>query len=657
MTAATLAVAANSGASTAAPPAARVRPRLRNQLAACLIALAVTGLVPEAHSAQPPGEAAAELAAGGRLDAALTLVDGWLAEHPDDARLFPAVLQVVTAAPEQRTVDAVLQRYGGFLAADNIGVLRAVPADWAELRGSVEQALDELRRSRVPDGDRRQAVLRLELGQIGGGQPPAEAPIAVHAGLARAGQGVRDAALEESLRTVFAAAGQADGGAEGAVAGYGLVALLSATGRSGEAVEVLAELGRRYPRSPEYALASAELRAGHAAGGAATPVVALPSPAMLLGSAALPCPDPCSIPAVAEVRRAPAGRSRQTPAAADTARAAPPAEPAGERSPDRVVLIPATAPAPDAGPRQHGGTPSPVPDRQASAPPAPAAPAAPAEVRSVGVRAEPAAAAQPAPLDRPAATRPPRARGDAAAPATVTAAAARHAARHASDRLPELPQDPARPAPDAGSRVSGQPALRTGAANGAAVRAVAAPGSPAGGTRGAPAAGGEHLIRVSAQPANRPLLSSDRVYVPPDPRAGAGARSQPARSTAAAAVSVAARTSADSAPAAPAASTSSSAVRVASLPDPAAFVVQVGAYHDPDNALEMELKLRQAGFNAIARSYRDSDGAIVHRVGVDGNVTRGKGEQMLARLQEAGFNAYISRRDVVSYLPPARRRR
>ena len=100
-----------------------------------------------------------------------------------------------------------------------------------------------------------------------------------------------------------------------------------------------------------------------------------------------------------------------------------------------------------------------------------------------------------------------------------------------------------------------------------------------------------------------------------------------------------------------------SGVRVASAPDPAAFAVQVGAYINPDNALEMELKLRQAGFPAIARSYRNADGAIVHRVGVGGNVTRAKGEQVLARLSDTGFDAYISRRDVVSYLPPVPRRR
>ena len=341
---ATAAVAPNSGASIAAAPAVRVRSRVREPLATCLIALAVALVGPVAHSAQPPGDAAAELAASGRLDAALTLLDGWLAEHPGDERLFPVVLQVATAAPDKRTVDAVLGRYGGALAAENVDVLRAVPADWAELRGGVEQALDELRRSRLPDAGRRQAVLLLELGQFGIEIMPREAPIAVHAGLARGGEGIDDTALEDSLRRAFAAAGQADGGADGAVAGYGLVTLLSATGRSAAAASVLAELGRRYPRSPEYALAAAELRGGHLAGGAATPpVVALPSPAMLFGSAVLVCPTPCSIPVAALPQ--PAAPPRQAAAAGEATRSPPAAAPASERPPDRVVLVPATVPA------------------------------------------------------------------------------------------------------------------------------------------------------------------------------------------------------------------------------------------------------------------------------------------------------------------------
>ena len=323
--------------------------------------------MPTARAAQPPGEAAAELAAGGRLDAALALLAGWLAEHPGDARLFRVVLQVVTAAPEQSTVDAVLGRFEHALAGENVGVLRAVPADLAELRGGVEQALDELRRSQLPDAAGRRALLLLELGQIGDGAPPRDAPVAMHAGLARAGEGVDESTLEQSLRTAFAAAGQAGGGGDGAVAGYGLVALLNAAQRPREASTVLAELGRRYPRSPEYALAAAELRGGQAAGGGAVaPVVALPSPAMLLARAMLACPAPCILPTVALPRpsapkeRPPSPAAAAAPRQTEVARVAatppppvvPPGDPPpGESPPDRVVLVPARGAEP-AAPRR-----------------------------------------------------------------------------------------------------------------------------------------------------------------------------------------------------------------------------------------------------------------------------------------------------------------
>ena len=640
---ATAAVAAKPGASIAAAPADRVRSRLRNALAACLIAMAVTVAVPVAHPAQPPGDAAAELAASGRLDAALTLLDGWLADHPGDERLFPVVLQVVTAAPDKRTVDAVLGRYESALAAEKVGVLRAVPADWAELRGRVEQALDELRRTRLPDADRRQAVLLLELGQLRNETPPREAPIALHAGLARAGKALDDSALEDSLRRAFAAAGQAGGGADGAVAGYGLVALLSATGRSAEAAVALAELGRRYPRSPEYALAAAELRGGHVAGGAGTPqVVALPSPAMLLGSAALVCPAPCSIPVAALPRpAAPAASPRPAAAAGEAKRPPPVAAPASDRPPPRVVLVPVRVPATAASPQR----------RAAAAPAAPSgAPAATTEDRSrrAGAGAATARSEDPAPPARSSVEQPARGGGVAAAPTAAPAP------KGAADRAPEPARAQAGPAPAATSRPARDTTPRPVVGSGVMVRAVAAPGQPAAGTARAPALDAGKLIRVFAQPATRPQLSTRRVFVPAEPRAASGVRSQAVRAAAVAAGAVAARAATDRA-ASP--SPSSAAVRVASLPDPAAFVVQVGAYIDPDNALEMELKLRQAGFPAIARSYRHSDGTIVHRVGVGGNVTRAKGEQVLTRLSDAGFDAYISRRDVVSYLPPAPRRR
>ena len=658
---ATPAVVANSEASTAALPAAHGRwwlSRLRNPLATGLIAIALAAAAPAAHPAQPPGDAAAALAANGRLDAALTLLDGWLAEHPGDARLFPLVLQVVTAAPEQRTVDAVLGRYEKALGSESVGVLRAVPVDWAELRGGVEQALNELRRSRLPDAGRRQALLLLELGQIGGESSPREAPIAVHAGLARAGQGLDNTALEESLRKAFARDGHADGGADGAVAGYGLVALLSATGRSSEAAAVLEALGRRFPRSPEYALAAAELRAGPLAGGAALPqVVVLPSPSMLLGGAVLACPAPCLIPAVAAPRAAKPAPEVLTPAApavveapatpaapassprqADgvAARTPPAATPAGEprveETPrvEEVVLVPVRLPAADAGPPRRAE------DVPAARSTSAAATTEPHNRRAGSVTST---AIQSSPSARSSGGLPRQ--GGGAAPQPADRGAARAETRTASPQTTRSQPAADQPPP-------------TEAASGAKIRVVALPGHTAAAPARAPAADSGKVIRVTAQPATRAQLSTDRVFVPAETRAETVRRSQPSRTTAVAAGAAAARASTS---AAPAQSSRKSAVRVASLPDPAAFVVQVGAYLDPDNALDMEMKLRRAGFAAVARSYRTGDGSIVHRIGVGGNVTRGKGEQMLTRLENAGFAAYISRRDVVSYLPPEPRQR
>ena len=656
--------AGDAGNSAREPCSTCAPTRLRSKIVAGLFVLAAVVSVPVAHPVQPPGDAAAELAASGSLDAALTLLDGWLAEHPGDARLFPVVLQVVTAAPERRTVDAVLKRYGESLAAKNVGVLRAVPADWAELRGGVEQALDALRGSRLPDAERREAVLLMELGQMSNQTRSGVAPIAVHAGLARAGQGLNDSALEEALRTAFGAGAHGDGGADGAVAGYGLVVLLSAVGRSSEAVAVLAEMGRRYPRSPEYALAAAELRSAPVPGSTAAPVVALPSPAMLLGGVALACPAPCTIPAaLLQKPPAPAAASnarqasatRPAPSEPDAQAPRPPqAQPAGqgthsqttaaerqgERPPDRIELVPARVPV-DADTPRRGGEMAPSPSAEL--------PTA-TEDRRRDNAAKQAVESHSTPSDRPvaAATRP-SGRGGA------SAAAAMHAARQAADRLPRIAEDPVSPAPAGGTGATRRTEPRTGVTDGAHIRVSSAPGVAANDTWRSQTDDSRELIRVTAQPANRPSLSSDRVFVATESRTGDNRRPHTVRETTASARSGAIRTS--TAATASGGTARSASVRVASLPDPAAFIVQVGAYVDPDNALAMELQLRRAGFTAVARSYRNDDGTIVHRVDVGGNVTRAKGERVLALLSDAGFDPYISRRDVVSYLPPEPRHR
>ena len=456
--------------------------------------MAVGGVLP-AGAGQPPGASAANLAAGGRLEAALALLDTWLADNPGDPQLFSVLVQVVTAAPRQRTVEAVVPRYERALTADQVGVLRAVPADWAELRGAMVQALQALEPPGIPHAAERRAALLLELGQVAPDLMQGGTPVTVNAGLARYGDGDLEAALEPSLRAAFGSATEpADGGAGGAVAGYGLVSLLAANGRAVEAAAVLEQLRRRYPRSPEYALAAAELDRS----AAVRAVVAFPSPAMLLGATAVTCLPLCA--------------PRDAPLPADV--------PGGPWQ-----TVPVAEPPPAPGQPVSEST---LPATVASAP-------APVTVESTPT------------------------------PGT------------ASTRRTDLP-----------------------------IRVTTLPSTPPTGTTVVATP-----VRVSAVPAP------------------ANAHATPALRD--------------------------SVVRVAAVPDPAAFIVQSGAYTDPDNALQMELQLREAGFSAVARSYRGKDGNIVHRVALGGNVPLTKAEQLLARLEDAGYGGYITRRDDASHLPPAPR--
>jgi hypothetical protein len=568
-----------------------------------VVALAALGVVPAA-AAQPPGDAAANLAGDGKLESALALLDTWVADNPDDPRMFPVLLQVVTAAPRKLTVDAVVERYRGRLATDQIAVLRAAPADLAELSGGVVQALRALELSGIADAPKRRAALMLELGEVTLDTVPDGMPI-VHAGLARSGEGLGQARLEPSLRAAFQGSDtQADGGAVGAVAGYGLVSLLAANGRAAEAAAILEQMRSRFPRSPEYALAAAELNAG-----AGLPrVVAFPSPAMLLGalvaSCLPPCPPPAAVLLAGPVER---GETQTVPTATpDTglmaALAAPP-----EAEPAAVVAAPAAKPVVDlmvaptvepavvvtraAEPAVAVVTPEPRP--------AVAAPAAKSVAVVVTRAAEPAVAvAKPAAKPALVVTIPvERGTGSAATPVPAQAAAT-----PAVSLVAVEPSPPAAPSAvtDPPVRVSSRPARPT----------VVATGSIA----------GTISKRLSA------LLGATTTTPPPATIAG----SPPGR----------------------AATGGGPVVRVSSRPDPAAFIVQTGAYRDADNALELEHQLIEAGFPAVARSYRVAGGGIVHRVAVGGNMTQTKAEQLLARIRDLGFSGIIARRDGVSYLPP-----
>lgn len=592
-----------AGAITGGRPVARAA--ARRQALRCLAvggalaALATLGAAP-AGAAQPPGDAAANLAGSGRLDAALALLDTWLADHPDDPRMFPLLLQVVTAAPLRSTVEAVVERYRSGLAGDQVAVLRAAPADLAELSGGVEQALQALELPGVRAAAERRAALLLELGEVTPDTAPAGMP-AVHAGLVRSGEGLGEAGLEPALRAAFDSSG-APGGGAAAVAGYGLVSLLAANGRAAEAAKVLEELRRRYPRSPEYALAAAELNAG-----AAPPprVVAFPSPAMLLGSLAAACLPPCPPPAARllarEAERAPAP---PTPAPlADVERAA--------------TLLAASTAEPPATPE---------------AAPEPLVVAEPLVAPEPLVAVEPPPRAAPEPAAAPAAEAP---RAEAAPAAFVTAPEAASPAVLVPLPEPEPPPFAAEQPPVRPALVMPRPELEP-PAFAAARPSAAPPGAPdePPAAAAAPAdAARDPLVRVSSQPARpaRPATAaaegavdtiSGRVLA----LLGSSARSRP--------------------PAVP-------AVRAVARPDPAAFIVQTGAYRDPDHVLELEQRLAQAGFAALARSYRVAGGGIIHRVTVGGNMTRAQAEQLLASLSEAGHEGIIVRRDDASYLPPA----
>ena len=649
-----------------APPPGRAprlsgRQILRRQILRCLalagalIASATLGVAPVA-AAQPPGDAAANLAAGGKLDAALALLDTWLADHPDDPRVFPTLLQVVAAAPQPPTVDAVVGRYRSRLGGDEVAVLRAVPADLAELSGGVEQALQALELPGVRDAAARRAVLLLEVGEVTPDTAPAGMPM-LHAGLARSGEGLGEAGLEPSLRAAFDGP-DAAAGIGGAVAGYGLVSLLAANGRTGEAAAVLEQMRRRYPRSPEYALAAAELQAG----AAAPQVVALPSPAMLLGSLVGACRAPCPAPAGAllarDLKPAPPRPAAALPDVGQMVALL--AAPASERP--SAAAVPPSQRAEQLGSAARAAQPpraepEPSAPRAAFEPPAfVAAPAAgePAELVPLPEPGLPVLAAAQAAAGPEPALLPPAAKLQA-----VLAAA------------------PPAPEPIASLAAAAPPAERDApvpAAAGATGAAVAVQSDPSGAAAPAPAPAREPTASVAAAvpPAERaapvPAAAGVTVAAQPEPAGAAAAgphvrvSSQPSRPVTIAAAdavdSITSRVSALLGPvagaalAAPAPATSGGAVvRVAAQPDPAAFIVQTGSYRDPDNALAVEHQLAEAGFAALARSYR-LPGGIVHRVTVGGNMTQTQAERLVARLRDAGYESNVARRDDVSHLPP-----
>ncbi len=620
-------------------------------LAGALIASATLGVAPVA-AAQPPGDAAANLAAGGKLDAALALLDTWLADHPDDPRVFPTLLQVVAAAPQPPTVDAVVGRYRSRLGGDEVAVLRAVPADLAELSGGVEQALQALELPGVRDAAARRAVLLLEVGEVTPDTAPAGMPM-LHAGLARSGEGLGEAGLEPSLRAAFDGP-DAAAGIGGAVAGYGLVSLLAANGRTDEAAAVLEQMRRRYPRSPEYALAAAELQAG----AAAPQVVALPSPAMLLGSLVGACRAPCPAPAGAllarDLKPAPPRPAAALPDVGQMVALL--AAPASERP--SAAAVPPSQRAEQLGSAARAAQPpraeqEPVAPRAAFEPPAfVAAPAAgePAELVPLPEPGLPVLAAAQAAAGPEPALLPPAAKLQA-----VLAAA------------------PPAPEPLASLAAAAPPAERAApvpASAGAAVAVVAVQADPSGAAAPAPAREPAASLAAAVPPAERaapvPAAAGVKVAAQPEPAGAAAAgphvrvSSQPSRPVTIAAEgavdSITSRVSALLGPVAGAAlaapATSGGAVvRVAAQPDPAAFIVQTGSYRDPDNALAVEHQLAEAGFAALARSYR-LPGGIVHRVTVGGNMTQTQAERLVARLRDAGYESNVARRDDVSHLPP-----
>ena len=602
-------------------------------VAGAVVTIAALG-VASAAAAQPPGDAAANLAGDGKLEAALALLDTWAADHPDDPRMFPVLLKVVTAAPRQPTVDAVVERYRGRLARDQIAVLRAAPADLAELSGGVVQALQALELPGIPDAWERRAALLLELGEVTLDTAPVGMPI-VHAGLARSGEGLGQSGLEPTLRAAFHGSGtQGDGGAAGAVAGYGLVSLLAANGRTDEAAGILEQMRSRFPRSPEYALAAAELNAG-----AGLPrVVTFPSPAMLFGSLVATCLPPCPPPAAVLLAR-PVERGETVTAlvAEPPAVVAPPAAPPAAKPITRLMVAPEVAPAvevksPPAEPATVVVAPETKPAAVVAAPAAkPAAvETTPAPEPAPAVTADTPRGKSAVVVAAPAAKRVVVVTSSTATPATGQAGAIHENGAWGSARLPSS-SDQAKPIP--------VPVVSGGAVADEPVRVSSQP------TRPEPVAAGSTAQKISTRLSA--LLGADAAARSP----ASGATTLASSATTPATSAMTPGTSA-AGPARPAPAPGSPVVRVSSQPDPAAFIVQTGAYRDADNALELEHELTEAGFAALARSYRAADGSIVHRVAVGGNMTLTKAEQVLARLSDLGYTGIVARRDDVSYLPP-----
>ena len=73
------------------------------------------------------------------------------------------------------------------------------------------------------------------------------------------------------------------------------------------------------------------------------------------------------------------------------------------------------------------------------------------------------------------------------------------------------------------------------------------------------------------------------------------------------------------------------------------FVIQLGAFTNPDNAKQLQAKLAQAGIRSYAQTLETGSGSAI-RVGVGPFASRDSAEGALARVQKLGLNGSVVQR-------------
>ena len=229
-----------------------------------------------------------DLAVAGKTNDALSVFHEWTLSHESEFALFPSIIDFVTISPKSSTVDIVLAVYSSFLTDKEIGIIRAIPVDWAELNGNIEKALEVIEKSSdstqgsLFNADLRRLGLLLELGYHRELQDVYGTETPIQLSVVNVSNSTKRIPIENSLIKVFGALeSSTDGGYNGALAGYGLVSLYLAEGLLEEAKNIVTKLKEKFPKSPEYFLS---LNRMNLKGLDGLEVKEFVSPALLIGS-------------------------------------------------------------------------------------------------------------------------------------------------------------------------------------------------------------------------------------------------------------------------------------------------------------------------------------------------------------------------------------